>query len=64
MPFDNFTEDDFQDFSQEMNRPRSGLNYEKLGESLRKAASAADKIIGVIKIIEKAKRGNPRGLPF
>ena len=64
MPFDNFTESDFNAFAEEMNRPRTGINIEKLGEKLRRAANAADIIKECVKIMDQAKKNNPRGLIF
>jgi hypothetical protein len=64
MPFDNFSEDDFNAFAEEMNRPRTGLNIEKLADQLRRAANAADRVGEAYRIIREAKRNNPRGLVF
>lgn len=54
MPFDNYTNDDFQAFAEEMNRPQ-------LQEKLDKAVQAAEEAYS---LIMQAKRNNPRGLIF
>ena len=64
MPFDNFTESEFNAFAEEMNRPRTGINIEKFAESLRRAANAADIIGECVQIMDQAKRNNPKGLIF
>jgi len=64
MPFDNYSEDDYQALAEQMNRPRTGLNIEKLAEKLRRAANAADVVGEVVRLMDEAKRNNPRGLIF
>lgn len=54
MPFDNYSEDDFQAFAEEMNRPQ-------FREKLDKAVQAAEEAYN---LIIQAKRNNPRGLVF
>lgn len=58
------SEEEIQQMSEELNRPRTGLNIEKLAEDLRRAANAADKVGEAYKIIKEAKARNPRGLMF
>lgn len=64
MPFDNYSEDDYQAFAEEINRPRTGINMENLAEKLRRAANAADVVSEVVRLMDEAKRNNPRGLIF
>jgi hypothetical protein len=64
MPFDNYSEDDYEAFAEQMNRPRTGLNMEKFVGQLRRAANAADVVGEVVRLMDEAKRNNPRGLIF
>lgn len=64
MPFDNYSEDDYQALAEQMNRPRTGLNMERFADQLRRAANAADVVGEVVRTMEEAKRNNPRGLIF
>lgn len=63
MPFDDYTDEDFQALSRDMNR-LSKLNIERMAESLRRAANAAEVIGDVVSILADAKKNNPRGLIF
>jgi nicotinamide riboside kinase len=54
MPFDNYSEDDYQAFAEEMNRPQ-------FREKLQRAIRAADEII---RLINEAEKRNPNGLIF
>ncbi len=62
--FDEFTEDDYKAFAEQMNRPRTGINIEKFAQDLRKAANASDILTEIVRIMDEAKRDNPRGLIF
>jgi hypothetical protein len=58
------TEEEVQRLASELNRPRTGLNYEKLGEQLRRVANNMERVGNIARIMEKAKSENPRGLLF
>ena len=62
MPFDNYSEDDFKAFAEEMNRPRTGLNMEILAERLRRATNAADVVGDAYRVLDEAQKNNSRGL--
>lgn len=59
-----YSEQEVQQIADDMNRPRTGINYEKMADDLRRAANAADKVGEAYKIIKEAKARNPRGLIF
>lgn len=63
MPFDDYTDEDFQALSRDMNRSPK-LNIERLAENLRRAANAAEVIGEVVSNLSEAKKNNPRGLIF
>ena len=43
---------------------RMNLHLEQIGDNLRKAANAADRVNGAVEIIEQACKRNPTGLPW
>jgi hypothetical protein len=57
---EEWTAEDTEDYAREMNR----LNVERMGENLKRAANAADRVIKCVQIIKEACKKNPNGLPF
>lgn len=60
----HYTDQELREIAEEMNRRRSGINYEELGEKLRKVANNMEKISEWAKTADEAKKKNPRGLVF
>lgn len=57
------TEEEINQIADEMNQ-RTSLNYEELGEKLRRVANNMERLGNMARIIEKAQSNNPEGLPF